>query len=137
MSEILDANIIVNGQKSIATVAQGGTIVEDNGVLDANCIVQTANGKQKAIKTYLVGVSGNAGIIKFSSSLPETGEEGFIYGVMTDVTRQGYAIIQLFVWANNEWCAIGAFDVDINPTGIVYEQSFNASTGTWTVTVNQ
>lgn len=58
MSE-LDANIIVDGQKAVATVAQAGEIIESNGVLDANCIVQTAEGKQLCVKTVLVGPGGD------------------------------------------------------------------------------
>lgn len=84
----------------------------------------------------------------YVSELPETGKEGVLYLVPTGVTRDGYQIFQEFVWYNNGWKAIGAYDVGIDPVGIVYEdaipyatstkvggikQTFDASTGTWTV----
>lgn len=71
----------------------------------------------------------------YVDTLPQTGEEGVLYMVNSGVTRDGYAIFQMFSWHNNDWVAIGAFDVGIDPTGLVYEQSFNTTTKTWTVTV--
>lgn len=73
----------------------------------------------------------------YVATLPEEGEEGVLYLVNSGNTRDGYAIFQMFSWHNNEWVAIGAFDVGITPTGLVYEQSFDATTGTWVVTVEQ
>lgn len=50
MSEI-DANIIVEGQKTVATIPQDGEIVKDGGEIDATCIVEDSNGKKhKAVK---------------------------------------------------------------------------------------
>lgn len=50
MSEI-DANILVEGQKAVATVPLEGDIVQDSGAIDATCIVQDSGGnKHKAIK---------------------------------------------------------------------------------------
>lgn len=50
MSEI-DANIIVEGQKAVATIPQDGEIIEDGGEIDATCIVEDSNGKRhKAVK---------------------------------------------------------------------------------------
>ena len=60
MSE-LDANVIVNGQKAIATVAQTGTVIEDGGAIDATSVIQTASGPQKVVKTYTVGGGGGGG----------------------------------------------------------------------------
>ena len=74
---------------------------------------------------------------EYVQSLPETGKEGILYMVNSGVTRDGYAIFQMFAWHDNTWIAIGAFDVGITPTGLVYEQSFDATTGTWVVTVEQ
>lgn len=73
----------------------------------------------------------------YVATLPEEGEEGVLYLVNSGNTRDGYAIFQMFSWHNNEWVAIGAFDVGITPTGLVYEKSFDATTGTWVVTVEQ
>ena len=69
-------------------------------------------------------------------SLPETGKEGVLYLVPTGYTRDGYQIFPEFTWYNNGWRAIGAYDVGIQATGIVYEQSFDTTTNTWTVTVS-
>lgn len=68
---------------------------------------------------------------KFVDALPVTGEEGYIYGVYTNNTRDGYAIIQMFVWVNNAWAAFGAFDVDIDAANIFYKTGFqfNSTTG--------
>lgn len=60
MSE-LDANVIVNGQKAVATVAQTGTVIEDGGAIDATSVIQTASGPQKVVKTYTVGGGGGGG----------------------------------------------------------------------------
>lgn len=80
---------------------------------------------------------GGAAKPEYVDTLPVTGEEGVLYMVNSGETRDGYAIFQMFSYHNNQWVAIGAFDVGISPTGIVYEQSFNTSTGVWTVTVSQ
>lgn len=82
------------------------------------------------------GLSGSAKP-KYVAELPEVGEEGVLYLVPTDVTREGYQIFQEFIYKNGEWGAIGAYDVGVQAGGMVYEQSFNTSTNTWTVTVNQ
>lgn len=89
---------------------------------------------------YVLGAAsagGSAAKPEYVNTLPATGEEGVLYMVNSGETRDGYAIFQMFSWHNNQWVAIGAFDVGISPTGLVYEQSFDAATGTWTVTVNQ
>ena len=91
--------------------------------------------KIKSLGAYNGHSSGSAKPV-YVDTLPQTGEEGVLYMVNSGVTRDGYAIFQMFSWHNNDWVAIGAFDVGISPTGIVYEQSFDSSTGTWTVTVS-
>jgi len=131
---ILDATLVQDGQRVVATIAQTGEMIESNGVLDANCIVQTENGPQKCVKTFPLGAGG--GKPEYVDTLPETGQEGVLYMVNSGVTRDGYAIFQMFAWHNNDWVAIGAFDVGIDPTGIVYEKSFDTTTNTWTVTVS-
>ena len=135
MSEI-NTQILQDGQLAIRTVAQNGTIVSGVSATDTTALVQTADGKQLCVKTVLVG-PGGAAKPEYVDVLPDEGEEGVLYMVNSGVTRDGYAIFQMFSWHEGEWVAIGAFDVGINPTGIVYEQSFNASTNTWTVTVSQ
>ena len=171
MSE-LDANVMYNGQRSIATVAQSGEMVESNGVLDASCIVQTARGKQKAVKTFIIGISGDAQLIQVVPSLPETGVSGCFYGILRpELDRDGYGIIEFFVWYEGEWFAVGAYSINIDPETLVYttdknvangiaglnasgqlnsaqipyatasnvggiKQSFDATTGTWTVTTD-
>jgi hypothetical protein len=81
------------------------------------------------------GAGGGSAKPKYVPELPETGEEGVLYLVPTEFTRDGYQIFQEFTWYNNEWKAIGAYDVGIDATNVVYQQSFDASTGTWTVKV--
>ena len=82
-------------------------------------------------RKYVLGsasAGGGAAKPKYVAVLPETGEEGVLYLVPTEVTRDGYQIYQEFTW-DNGWKAIGAYDVGIKPEGIMYEKSFNASTG--------
>lgn len=50
MSEF-DANVLVDGQKTVATIPLDGGIVKDGGEIDATCIVEDNNGKRhKAVK---------------------------------------------------------------------------------------
>lgn len=126
----LDANIVVDGQKSVAVVNMNGVIVKDGGAVDATCVIETAQGRQKVVKTYLMGGGGSSNPYKFVDTLPVTGEEGYIYGVYTNKTRDGYAIIQMFVWNNNAWAAFGAFDVDIDADNIFYKTGFQFNSGT-------
>lgn len=56
-----DANIIVNGQKVVATVAQSGTVVKDGGEIDATSIIQTSDGLQKVVKVMDVNGGGGGG----------------------------------------------------------------------------
>ena len=130
---------IVDGEQVVRTVNIEGTIIPEEAKDPSRyftALVQTSDGPQQVVKTFSLGGAGKP---QYVNSLPEIGEEGVLYLVNTGVTRDGYAIFQEFTWNsdNNDWVAIGAFDVGISPTGIVYEQSFNASTNTWTVTVNQ
>lgn len=84
-----------------------------------------------------VPATGNGGKKpQYVAVLPETGKEGILYLVNTGTTRDGYAIFQEFAWHSNEWIAIGAFDVGIAPTGIMYVQSFDASTNTLNTTAS-
>lgn len=117
----LDANIVVDGQKAVAVVNMSGVIVKDGGAVDATRVIKTEQGCQKVIKTYLMGGGGSSNPYKFVDALPETGEDGYIYGVYTNKTRDGYAIIQMFVWVNNAWAVFGAFDVDIDADNILYK----------------
>lgn len=82
-------------------------------------------------------VGGGSAKPKYVAELPEVGEEGVLYLVPTDVTRAGYQIFQEFIYKNGEWGAIGAYDVGVQAGGMVYERSFDTSTNTWAVTVNQ
>lgn len=87
-------------------------------------------------RVYQINNTQESGKPVYVASLPLVGEEGLLYMVNSGTTRDGYAIFQMFSYHNNDWVAVGAYDVGIDPTGIVYEQSFDASTGVWTVTVN-
>lgn len=96
----------------------------------------------------VAGAAGGSAKPKYVPELPEIGEEGVLYLVPTEYTRDGYQIFQEFTWYNNAWKAIGAYDVGIDAENIVYKdnipyatatkvggikQSFDATTGTWTV----
>ena len=97
-------------------------------------------------------VQPGGGTVKFVPELPAQGEERYVYGVVLDeTTREGYGIIQLFMWYNDNWYAAGAFDVDIDPSQLVYKdnipyatatkvggikQTFDATTGTWSITTD-
>ena len=96
-----------------------------------------------------IDVQPGGGSVKFVPELPAEGEEQYVYGVvLSETTRDGYGIIQLFMWYNDNWYAAGAFDVDIDPDQLVYKdnipyatsslvggikQSFDSATGTWTI----
>lgn len=58
MANELDANIVVDGQKVIATLAQEGEVVKDGGAIDATSVIQTDSGLQKVVKTYSYGGGG-------------------------------------------------------------------------------
>lgn len=62
MSE-LDANVVIDGQRAIATVAQTGTVIQDGGAVDATCVIQTDDGPQKAVKTYDLNGGGGGGTV--------------------------------------------------------------------------
>lgn len=127
--------VLKDGQLAVATVPVEGTIISERGEQTVTALVSTSGGNQLAVKTFSLGSGG--GKPEYVSVLPQTGEEGVLYMVNSGTTRDGYAIFQMFAWHENDWIAIGAFDVGISPTGLVYEQSFDAATGAWTVTVNQ
>lgn len=56
-----DANIVVNGQKVVATVAQSGTVVKDGGAIDATSVIQTDSGLQKVVKVMDMNGGGGGG----------------------------------------------------------------------------
>lgn len=60
MSE-LDANIIVDGQKVVATLAQSGDVIKDGGAIDATSVIQTDNGPQKVVKVMDINGGGGGG----------------------------------------------------------------------------
>lgn len=60
MSEI-DATLVKNGQKVVATVSQSGTIISDPSAVDATALVQTDDGPQLCVKTYDLNGGGGGG----------------------------------------------------------------------------
>lgn len=134
---------VVDGEQVVRMLSQGGEIIPEEAKDPSKyftALVNTPSGPQLAVKTYLMGISngGSLALIRIVSELPETGVSGTLYGVlMQEMTRDNYGIIQFFVWYDNQWYAVGAYSIDIEPNGLVYEQSFNASTNTWNVTVNK
>lgn len=131
-----DEQVIVEGQRALAVSVVDGDFIYDGGTTDVQCIVNNNGTAQRAMKVALVG-PGGAAKPEYVDSLPAEGEEGVLYMVNSGTTRDGYAIFQMFSYHENAWVAIGAFDVGIEPTGIVYEQSFDASTNTWNVKVSE
>ena len=130
---------VIDGEQVVRTVALEGDIIPEPAKDPAKyftALINTDDGPQQVVKTYIMG-GGGGGRPQYVDTLPATGEEGILYLVNSGVTRDGYAIFQMFCWHNNDWVSIGAFDVGIVPGGIVYEQSFDSTTNTWTVTVNQ
>lgn len=152
MANDKSAQVLEGDQLALAVKSLGGNMLASGGAIDPTCLVDFQGEKQLAYKTFLVGGSGSTGLIKVVSSLPVVGEEGFLYGVLRpELDREGYGIIEFFVWYNNEWLATGAYSIDIDPNGLVYEdnipyatatkvggikQTFDATTGTWTVTTD-
>lgn len=134
---------VVDGEQVVRMLSQGGEIIPEEAKDPSKyftALVNTPSGPQLAVKTYLMGISngGSLALIRIVSELPETGVSGTLYGVlMQEMTRDNYGIIQFFVWYENEWYAVGAYSIEIEPNGLVYEQSFDASTNTWNVTVNK
>lgn len=128
---------VIDGEQVVRTVSLTGNIIPEPAKDPSRyytALLQTSDGVQQVVKTFSLGGAGKP---EYVSVLPQTGEEGILYMVNSGTTRDGYAIFQMFAWHENDWIAIGAFDVGISPTGLVYEQSFDAATGAWTVTVNQ
>lgn len=60
MSEI-DATLVKNGQKVVATVSQSGTIISDPSAVDATALVQTDDGPQLCVKTFDLNGGGGGG----------------------------------------------------------------------------
>lgn len=130
-----DEQVIVEGQRAIAVSVRNGDMIYSGGATDIQCILNDNGTAQRALKVALVG-PGGAAKPEYVAVLPEEGEEGVLYMVDSGETRDGYAIFQMFSWHEGDWVAIGAFDVGIKPTGILYEKSFDASTNTLTVTAS-
>ena len=60
MSEI-DATLVKNGQKVVATVSQSGTIISDPSAVDATALIQTDDGPQLCVKTFDLNGGGGGG----------------------------------------------------------------------------
>lgn len=127
-------------QLSEAVVVQEGDMLASGGAIDKTCLVQTENGPQLALKVFNVGGSPmSADVNRIVATLPETGDPRYLYWVpMDETTRDGYAILQVFVWNEDteEWNAGAAYPAYINVSGLLIEQSFDAATNTLTLTKN-
>lgn len=64
MSNPNDANIVRNGQKVVATLAQNGTVIQDGGAIDATSVIQTENGPQKVVKVMDINGGGGSYVEK-------------------------------------------------------------------------
>lgn len=91
--------------------------------------VSTITTSSSSYQWVRIDVQPGGGSVKFVPALPANGESQYIYGVVRDeLSREGYAIVQLFMWYNNNWCAAGAFDVDIDPDQLVYKDNIPVAT---------
>lgn len=145
---------VIDGEQVVRTLTVGGDIIPEEAKDPAKyftALVNTESGVQQVIKTYLIGIAEGAtsDLIRIVAELPEVGIGGILYGVlMPEMSRDDYGIIQFFVWYSGEWWATGAYSIDIDPNGLVYEdnipyataskvggikQSFDVTTGVWTV----
>lgn len=107
---------------------------EDGDSLTFTSTITTSSSSYQWVR---IDVQPAGARVIFVPSLPAQGEPQFLYGVVRDeLTRDNYGIVQLFMWYNNTWRAAGAYDVDINPHGIMYVQSFDASTNTLNTTAS-
>lgn len=119
---------------------------EDGDVVNFTTSIEESTSSYQWVR---INVQPGGGSVKFVPELPAEGEEQYVYGVvLEETTREGYGIIQLFMWYDDQWYAAGAFDVDIDPSQLVYrdnipyatsslvggiKQSFDASTNTLTI----
>lgn len=79
-------------------------------------------------------ISGAASIIKIVNSLPATGSDKYLYGLLMNVLdKDNRGIVQFFVWdaANSDWLATGAYSIDIDPSTLMLKEDFqfNSATG--------
>ena len=72
--------------------------------------------------------------IQFVSALPQTGNSKYIYAVAQEETDlENHPIVILYVWDGTDlqWCAVGAFSINIEGTNLMLKDNFvfNNSTG--------
>ena len=128
--------VLKDGQLAVATTTVNGTIISGRGDQTVCALVQTDEGDQLALKVFPLDGGGSSVVIV--PSLPLEGDSRYLYGVlMDDLDREGYGIIQFFVWYNNAWYATGAYSIDIDPNTLMYKDnfSFNTSTGVLNIIV--
>lgn len=86
----------------------------------------------------------NVNFLQFVATLPETGDSKYVYCVPQEgLTRDGYPIVQMFVWngQTNRWNAAGAFDIAVNPSELLSKteaaSTYVSKTGNETVAGNK
>lgn len=86
----------------------------------------------------------NVNFLQFVATLPETGDSKYVYCVPQEgLTRDGYPIVQMFVWngQTNQWNAAGAFDIAVNPSELLSKteaaSTYVAKTGNQAVAGNK
>lgn len=60
MSKI-DATVLKDGQLTVATFEQSGTLISGASAIDTTCLVQTEDGVQQCVKTFPLGEGGGGG----------------------------------------------------------------------------
>ena len=130
MSE-LDANVVIDGQRAIATVAQTGTVIKDGGEIDATCVVQTDDGPQKAVKTYDLNGGGGGGTVDQTYDATSTNAqsgtavaEAVQPCLKNKATNPNYSLMI----TTGDYTITGSSSVIINPT-VNVNQSVSRATG--------
>lgn len=102
-----------------AAAAEGSAQNAQNSAEDAAQSAQEAAAAASQIGAYLENQ------IIFTGSLPGTGEEGFLYVLISD---QSSDLFSFYIWDNGEWKTIGSASLVLNTTTI---DSYTLSASAW------
>lgn len=96
MTSNVDLFVREDGQLAVSTYEQNGSIISGGGPTDLQCIVDTENGAQLAIKTVNMGGDIYAsGFLRLANTIPEAAKKhlGKVYmyvGATNDTYTHGY-----------------------------------------------
>lgn len=119
MSEI-DATLVKDGQKVVATVSQSGTIISDPSAVDATALVQTDDGPQLCVKTFEMGEGGGGGggSVTVDSALSTTSENPVQNKVITNALENVYTQDNLVAGTNISITPVSQPVFDANTLGV-------------------